>query len=69
MKTFVILAGLLAVALAAPNQVFDPRIVGGVQAAQGEFPFIVSLQYRLITIHSHSCGGSIISPNWVLSVI
>ncbi|MEN0057383.1 MAG: serine protease [Bdellovibrio sp.] len=38
------------------------NIVGGVEAAVGEFPFIVSLQSS-----SHFCGGSLIAKNWVLT--
>jgi len=67
MKTFAILVSLLAVALAAPNQVFDPRIIGGVDALRGEFPFIVSVQTSIIGIQSHTCGGSILTNMWVLS--
>ncbi|XP_038148150.1 transmembrane protease serine 2 [Cyprinodon tularosa] len=39
------------------------RIVGGKEAAMGDWPWQVSLQRGNI----HACGGSIISPNWVLS--
>lgn len=39
------------------------RIVGGVPAAAGEFPFMVSLQRGT----SHFCGGSLIHKNWVLT--
>lgn len=41
-----------------------PRIVGGTEAANGEFPFIVSLQHMS---WGHVCGGSLIKPNWVLT--
>jgi trypsin len=40
------------------------RIVGGVQATPGEFPFIVSLQSGSFR---HFCGGSLIRKNWVLT--
>lgn len=39
------------------------RIVGGVAAEVGEFPFIVSLQRS----GSHFCGGSLVHKNWVLT--
>jgi len=41
-----------------------PTIVGGTEAAPGEFPFIVSLQASSM---GHFCGGSLIKPNWVLT--
>ena len=40
------------------------NIVGGQEAAAGEFPYIVSLQS---SSGSHFCGGSLIKPNWVLT--
>ena len=40
------------------------KIVGGVQAAKGEFPFLVSLRS---SYGSHFCGGSLIKKNWVLT--
>ncbi|KAM3869115.1 transmembrane protease serine 2 [Diretmus argenteus] len=39
------------------------RIVGGTEAANGAWPWQVSLQIR----SQHVCGGSIISPYWILS--
>lgn len=40
------------------------KIVGGVEASKGEFPFIVSLQNKN---YGHFCGGSLIKKNWVLT--
>jgi trypsin len=39
------------------------NIVGGVAAAAGEFPFIVSLQVS----GSHFCGGSLLNANTVVT--
>jgi trypsin len=39
-----------------------PLIVGGVEATPYEFPWIVSIQRS-----SHSCGGSIVNENWILT--
>lgn len=39
-----------------------PLIVGGVEATPYEFPWIVSIQRP-----THSCGGSIINENWILT--
>lgn len=46
------------------RQQFTPKIVGGQDALQGEFPFIVSLRADSF---GHFCGGSLIAPNWVLT--
>lgn len=43
---------------------FGQKIVGGVEAQKGEFPFQVSLQS---SSGSHFCGGSLIKKNWVLT--
>ncbi|XP_055626318.1 chymotrypsin-2-like [Toxorhynchites rutilus septentrionalis] len=42
----------------------EQRIVGGSNAASGQFPYQVSLRSAA---NSHFCGGSIISNRWVLS--
>lgn len=47
-----------------PGSLF-PMIVGGVEATKGEFPFMVSLQNA--SNRRHFCGGSLISPEWVLT--
>lgn len=63
MKIFVsVLAVLFATNLSFASDIHS-RIVGGVEASVGEFPFIVSLQDRM----GHFCGGSLIRPNWVLT--
>lgn len=56
-----------AATLAAPTSEVAPAIVGGVNAIPGEFPFIVSLQWVVLGLSTHICGGSIISNIWVLS--
>ncbi len=57
-----LIASLLTLSTTAFATSFDQKIVGGVEAAVGEFPFIVSLQSS-----SHFCGGSLIAKNWVLT--
>ncbi|XP_069801899.1 transmembrane protease serine 2 isoform X2 [Dendropsophus ebraccatus] len=39
------------------------RIVGGTAARSGDWPWQVSLQIR----QSHVCGGSIITPDWIVT--
>lgn len=42
----------------------DPRIYGGKKSADGEFPYLVSLQtFR----KKHMCGGAIISDKWIVT--
>lgn len=52
---------LAAIAIAA--SIHSPKIVGGIEAEKGEFPFMVSIQMGT----SHFCGGSLIAPKWVLT--
>ncbi|XP_030601164.1 ST14 transmembrane serine protease matriptase a [Archocentrus centrarchus] len=40
------------------------RIVGGQDAEVGEFPWQISLHVKK---HSHVCGASLISPNWLVT--
>jgi secreted trypsin-like serine protease len=47
-----------------------PRIIGGTDAPPGEYPFMASLQQlgRGDSDHArHWCGGTLISPSWVLT--
>ena len=43
------------------------RIVGGSDAASGEAPYLGSLQKDYIIIKSHMCGGSLITPQTILT--
>lgn len=61
-----IYSGILAMFFACNLSYAAPietKIVGGIEASIGEFPFIVSLQDK----QGHFCGGSLIRPNWVLT--
>ena len=42
------------------------RILGGSEAAPGEFPAHVSL-HGLAILEQFVCSGTLISPNWVLT--
>lgn len=56
---FVLTTTVLVGILARPQS----RIVGGEDAASNQFPYQVSLRLN----HSHICGGSIITPNYILT--
>merc|ERR1719400_1260001 len=65
----VLLLSLVAAASALQGQPPLPahRIVGGEEAADGEFPFQVSLRTLNVIGMTHFCGGSIIDENWILT--
>ncbi|XP_067003439.1 trypsin-1 [Anabrus simplex] len=70
--TTVLVLALVACTLGAERPVArvgfnQGRIVGGTDAQKGQFPYQVSLQYVLIFITQHSCGGSIYTPNWIIT--
>lgn len=43
------------------------RIIGGKDAAHGEFPWQISLRYNGGRRFRHICGGTLISKGWVVS--
>ena len=59
-----LVAGLIFAAGAVQAAPITGKIVGGSEAAIGEFPYIVSLQ---AASYGHFCGGSLIKKNWVLT--
>ncbi|OXA44723.1 trypsin-2 [Folsomia candida] len=59
----------MASGMPKPSDLDVPRprlIVGGVEADRSEFPFIVDMRYGR-TNSMHWCGGSIVTPEWVVS--
>lgn len=67
MKILLVLSLVFAAVLALPTQEIAPSIVGGVNAIPGEFPYIASIQWVLLGLSTHVCGGSIMNNIWVLS--
>lgn len=53
--------GTALAALPAPG--ISPQIVGGADATDGQYPFLLSLQYG----DQHICGASLIAPDRVLT--
>merc|ERR1711915_576237 len=50
-----------------PKQKGIGRIVGGEEAADGEFPWQVSLRQIGAIGATHFCGGSVLNENWVVT--
>lgn len=51
---------------AVPPQL-GSRVVGGEDAVAHSWPWQVSLQYSRNGDWSHTCGGTLIAPSWVLT--
>ncbi|MBT2767238.1 serine protease [Stenotrophomonas sp. ISL-67] len=65
-----ILSAVCIPALAQSGPDTAPRIIGGVDAEPGQYPFMASLQRlgRGDSDHArHGCGATLISPSWVLT--
>lgn len=60
MKVLLLVTCFIGVAFGSP---FSGRIVGGLDAHEGQFPHQVSLRLK----GSHNCGGSIISSKFILT--
>jgi len=67
LKAFTLFTILIASVAAAPSQ-DSGRIIGGQIAKRGDYPFLISLNYRTVAIpEQHVCGGSIINKEWILT--
>lgn len=53
----------------AASYEIQPSVVNGRDAKIEEFAFVVSLQSIVNETHSmHSCAGSVLNENWILTV-
>lgn len=71
MKVLLVLAALVATTLANEKcglKGSGGRIVNGLPAGHGEFPWQISLQFQpyFFFDSQHICGGTLIAPGWVL---
>lgn len=48
-------------------ETFKSRIVGGIEAERGEFPYAVSIQTNYLGTVRHVCGGAIVSESWIIT--
>ncbi|KAK2725792.1 hypothetical protein QYM36_000320, partial [Artemia franciscana] len=67
LKSLIILIVCLLWPLFADCIPLQEKIVGGVEAAQGEFPFLVSIQSIYDGTPSHFCGGTLVNETWILT--
>jgi len=70
MMKFLVLLFLLGAAVAFPRPnipygagEFGERIIGGEQAARGQFPYQIQIQY----FGGHQCGAAIINAHWIVT--
>ncbi|XP_043470354.1 serine protease 38-like [Leptopilina heterotoma] len=66
--TLILFVALFGLTFANPllrpaEPILNPRIVGGLTAAKGQFPYQVSLQ----SSGNHICGASILNEKWILT--
>jgi secreted trypsin-like serine protease len=46
----------------------DPNfVVGGQEAKNGGHPYMISMEYGNGVTFSHSCGGSLLNNNWIVT--
>lgn len=42
-------------------------IIGGEKGVRGAYPWLVSFQWKRRLVNQHNCGGTIISPDWIVT--
>ena len=70
LRTPLVVTALCLTALFSEAAAAAPRIIGGEDAPTGVYPFMVSIQVPAVgdtPRQQHWCGGTLISPSWVLT--
>ncbi|CAG9859149.1 unnamed protein product [Phyllotreta striolata] len=58
---------IVAIGFCTGGTIRNYRMEGGTDAAEGQFPFQVSIQFCILGFCEHACGGVIIDKNWILT--
>jgi secreted trypsin-like serine protease len=61
-----LIACTLSVSVSSYAAEIVPRIIGGTDAQNGAWPYMVSIHFP-DTTGGHGCGGTLVAPNWVLT--
>ena len=64
-KLLLLLAAIVTLVAAQNN--LQPRIVQGNDAQRGQFPYYAYFKLKISKDHKTYCGGSIISPEWIVT--
>ncbi|KAG5281171.1 hypothetical protein AALO_G00068190 [Alosa alosa] len=70
MFSIVLASVLIASAFGCGTPATEPlmtRVVNGVDAIPNSWPWQISLQYQRNGQWGHTCGGSLIATNWVMT--
>ncbi|XP_058128007.1 lectizyme-like [Anopheles ziemanni] len=65
--TFIVLALVIGRFYFTECIKFDPEVDVGGDAQENEFPFMVQLQRFWVVSYLQQCGGSLITPSWILT--
>lgn len=67
MKSFLFVLVVTFLGFTSSTEKVERYIVGGNDAAPGQFPYFVSIRYN--ANWAQGCGGGILNQRWILSVI
>nr|XP_017523299.1 chymotrypsin-like elastase family member 1 isoform X2 [Manis javanica] len=67
MLCFLVLASLVLYGHSTQDFPGDTRVVGGTEASRNSWPSQISLQYLSGGSWYHTCGGTLIRQNWVMT--